>query len=82
MTTTPTNKQFKTRDVFLAAAVWAITGQEPATETERNLVIFIHESSDALNNAIATYSANGSVPAQDFVSCYKQLRQKLYAGRR
>lgn len=77
----PAKKLFKTREIFLSTTIFAITQKEPTTEVDRKFTVFVHESSDALNNALALYGENGNVPVQDFISAYKTLRAKMYAAR-
>jgi hypothetical protein len=76
-----TQKKFKTRDIFLSSTIFAITQKPPAIEVDRKLSIFVHELSASVNTVIAAYNANGSVPVQDFIAAYKELRSKMYASR-
>lgn len=82
MTTSKTPaKQFRNRDIFLSSAALALTREEPTMERERDMVIFVHEATDALSAAVATYLSNGNVPVQDFVAAYKRLRTMMYQVR-
>lgn len=78
----PTSQQFKTRDIFLSSAIFAITRKAPNLEVDRDLSVFVHASSDEVNAIIAKYNGNESVPIQDFIAAYKVLRAKMYAARR
>jgi len=74
-------KKIPLRDIPIAATVLSETGELPTLQSDRNLIIFEFEPSEAVTSAISKYLSNGSVPVQDFFAAYKRLRTMMYAAK-
>ncbi len=71
-------KQFRSRDIFLSAAALSRTGEDPALERDRDLIIFVHPETPAFQAALTAYLGNQPFEIQDFVAAYKRLRNLMY----
>jgi len=72
-------KKIPLREIPIAATVLSETGVLPTLRSDRDLIIFEYDASDAVTSAISKYLSNGDVHVQDFFSAYKVLRTMMYS---
>ena len=74
------SSHFQTRDPFLAS--YLLAQNNPLTyQNDRGQIVFVFSSSPELDRLVADFNGNGSVPVQDFVQSFKQVRTNMYTLR-
>jgi hypothetical protein len=73
--------QFTTLDSYIAGYL-TLQGFQPDLVDQGGKVVFVFESSDGLNQAIAAYHTGAKVQASVLASAVKSLKGQIHAVRR
>jgi hypothetical protein len=68
-------------DIWLSTFVTVQTGQEPQLVFRDGTGYFCFKDDPMVLNAIKDFQSNGIVRVFDYITSFKRLRGKLYAGK-
>ena len=74
-------KEFSTKDLWLASALSHLLNTQPTYKVENGQTIFIFPKSDSLYRAIGAYNSGIEINAYEYAQIVKRLRAEMLMRR-